>query len=206
MPFTWTPAKLFDVVTHPNWTRRMGSHGIPRPQLMFHVPWGPESAPVEMRTRLSPALDWDLIRWFRDEWTAPLMVKGLSDPRQAKAALDAGVDAIVVSNHGGRQLDGAVATIDVLPEFVAEVGGRLPILIDSGFRTGADVVKALALGATAVQVGRAAAYAVATAGEDGVAHALAILRAEIDATMALCGVTKIDDLNAGFIRRRGGEP
>jgi (S)-mandelate dehydrogenase len=206
MPFTWTPAKLFDVVTHPNWTRRMGSHGIPRPQLMFHVPWGPEGAPVEMRTRLSPALDWDLIRWFRDEWTAPLMVKGLSDPRQAKAALDAGVDAIVVSNHGGRQLDGAVATIDILPEFVDEVGGKLPILIDSGFRSGADVVKALALGATAVQVGRAAAYAVATAGEDGVAHALAILRAEIDATMALCGVTKIDELNAGFIRRRGGEP
>lgn len=134
------------------------------------------------------------------------MVKGLSDPRQAKVALDAGIDAIVVSNHGGRQLDGAVATIEVLPEFVAEVGGRLPILIDSGFRSGTDVVKALALGATAVQVGRAAAYAVATAGEDGVAHALAILRAEIDATMALCGVTKIGDLNARFVRRRGGEP
>jgi (S)-mandelate dehydrogenase len=202
MPFAWTPAKLLDVVTHPDWTRRIGPHGIPRPKLMFSVPWGPEGAAPDMRTRLSPAIDWDLIRWFRDEWKAPLMVKGLADPRQAKVALDAGVDAIVISNHGGRQLDGAVATVDVLPEFVAEVGGKLPILIDSGFRTGTDVVKALALGATAVQVGRAAAYALATAGEEGVAHALSILKSEIDTAMALMGVTKIADLNPGLIRRR----
>ena len=126
----------------------------------------------------------------------------MSDPRQAKVALDAGIDAIVISIHGGRQLDGAVATIDILPEFVTEVGGRLPILIDSGFRTGTDVVKALALGATAVQVGRAAAYALATAGEDGVAHALSILRSEIDTAMALMGVTKIADLGPSLIRRR----
>jgi (S)-mandelate dehydrogenase len=203
MPFAWNPAKLFDVVTHPDWTRRIGPHGIPRPKLMFHVPWGAEGAAPDMRTRLSPALDWDLIRWFRDEWQAPLMVKGLADPRQAKVALDAGVDAIVISNHGGRQLDGAVATIDILPEFVAEVGGKLPILIDSGFRTGTDVVKALALGATAVQVGRAAAYAVATAGEAGVAHALSILKSEIDTAMALMGVTRIADLNPSLIRRIG---
>jgi (S)-mandelate dehydrogenase len=202
MPFAWTPAKLFDVATHPDWARRIGPHGIPRPKLMFAVPWGAEGAAPEMRTRLSPALDWDLIRWFRDEWRAPLMVKGLADPRQAKVALEAGIDAIVISNHGGRQLDGAVATIDILPEFVAELGGKMPILIDSGFRTGMDVVKALALGATAVQVGRAAAYAVATAGEAGVAHALAILKAEIDTTMALLGVAKIADLNPSLIRRR----
>jgi (S)-mandelate dehydrogenase len=202
MPFAWTPAKLFDVVSHPGWTMRIGPHGIPRPALMGLVPWGVTGA-SDMRTRLSPAIDWDMIRWFRDEWRAPLMVKGLSDPRQAKMALAAGLDAIVISNHGGRQLDGAVATIEILPEFVAEIGGKLPILIDSGFRTGMDVVKALALGATAVQVGRAAAYALATAGEEGVAHALAILRAEIDTTMALCGVTRIGDLNPGFVRRRG---
>jgi (S)-mandelate dehydrogenase len=205
MPFAWTPSKLFDVVTHPDWTRRIGPHGIPRPKLMFHVPWGAEGLAPDMRTRLDPSLDWDLIRWFRDEWKRPLMVKGLADPRQAKVALDAGIDAIVISNHGGRQLDGAVATVDILPEFVAEVGGKLPILIDSGFRTGTDVVKALALGATAVQVGRAAAYAVATAGEDGVAHALSILKSEIDTTMALLGITKVADLNPSFIRRRGGE-
>jgi (S)-mandelate dehydrogenase len=206
MPFAWSPGKLFDVMTHPGWTRRIGPHGIPRPKLMFAVPWGAEGAAPDMRSRLSPALDWDLIRWFRDEWQAPLMVKGLADPRQAKIALAAGIDAVVISNHGGRQLDGAVATIDILPEFVAEVGGRLPILIDSGFRTGTDVVKALALGATAVQVGRAAAYAVAAAGEAGVAQALAILRSEIDTAMALCGVTKIGDLHPSLIRRRGGSP
>jgi len=108
----------------------------------------------------------------------------------------------VISNHGGRQLDGAVATIDILPEFVAEVGGKLPILIDSGFRTGTDVVKALALGATAVQLGRAAAYAVATAGEEGVAHAIGIVKSEIDTAMALCGVTRVADLNPSLVRRR----
>lgn len=205
MPFAWTPAKLFDVMTHPDWTSRIGPHGIPRPQLMFHVPWGAPNAAPDMRTRLASALDWDLIRWFRDEWKKPLMVKGLADPRQAKIALNAGIDAIVISNHGGRQLDGAVATIEILPEFVAEVGGKLPILIDSGFRTGADVVKALALGATAVQIGRAAAYAVATAGEAGVAHAIGLLKAEIDSTMALCGIAKSGDLNPSLIRRRGGE-
>src|SRR6185312_10218787 len=202
MPFAWTPAKLFDVVTHPDWTRRIGPHGIPRPRLMFHVPWAEPGAAPDMRTRLSPSLDWDLIRWFRDEWKKPLMVKGLADPRQARIALEAGIDAVVISNHGGRQLDGAVATIDILPEFVAEVGGKLPILIDSGFRTGTDVVKALALGATAVQLGRAAAYAVATAGEEGVAHAIGIVKSEIDTAMALCGVTRVADLNPGLVRRR----
>jgi (S)-mandelate dehydrogenase len=203
MPFAWTPAKLFDVATHPDWTRRIGPHGIPRPKLMFAVPWGAEGGAPDMRTRLSPALDWDLIRWFRDEWKKPLMVKGLADPRQAKIALEAGIDAVVISNHGGRQLDGAVATIDILPEFVAEVGGKLPILIDSGFRTGADVVKALALGATAVQIGRPAAWAVATAGEAGVVQAISILKSEIDTAMALCGITRIGDLHPSLIRRRG---
>ncbi|HEY5210005.1 MAG TPA: alpha-hydroxy acid oxidase [Stellaceae bacterium] len=204
MPFAWTASKLFDVATRPDWTMRIGPHGIPRPKLMFAVPWGAEGAAPDMRTRLSPALSWDLIRWLRDEWQGPLMVKGLADPHQASVALAAGIDAIVISNHGGRQLDGAVATIDLLPEFVAEVGGKLPILIDSGFRTGMDVVKALALGATAVQVGRAAAYAVATAGEAGVDHALTILRGELDTTMALMGVTRIADLNPSLIRRTGG--
>jgi (S)-mandelate dehydrogenase len=203
MPFAWSPRKVLDVALHPDWARRIGPHGSPRPSLMFAVPWGAPGAP-DMRTRLSPAIGWDLLRWFRDEWQGRLIVKGLADPRQGRVALEAGMDAIVISNHGGRQLDGAIATIDILPEFVAEVGGRLPILIDSGFRTGADVVKALALGATAVQIGRAAAYGVAIAGEAGAAHALAILRAEIDTTMALCGVTKIGHLDPQLVRRAGG--
>jgi (S)-mandelate dehydrogenase len=205
MPFAWTPRKFLDVALHPEWAMRIGPHGAPRPSLMHAVPWGGEGAAPDMRTRLSPALDWDLLRWFRDEWRGTLIVKGLADPRQAKRALNAGMDAIVISNHGGRQLDGAVATIEILPEFVAEIGGKLPILIDSGFRTGTDVVKALALGATAVQMGRTMAYAVATAGEAGVVRALDILRAEIDVAMALCGVTKIGDLNPVLIRRIGAE-
>jgi (S)-mandelate dehydrogenase len=202
MPFRWTPRKFLDVALHPDWARRIGPHGAPRPALMFAVPWG--EGPAEMRTRLSPALDWDFLRWFRDDWKGRLIIKGLADPRQGTAALAAGMDAIVISNHGGRQLDGAIATIDVLPEFVAAVGGKLPVLIDSGFRTGADVVKALALGASGVLLGRAAAYGLAVAGEAGVARALEILRAEIDTTMALMGITRIGDLDASLVRRRGG--
>lgn len=200
MPFVWTPRKLLDIALHPEWAARMGPHGVPYPDLMFSVPWGAGGSP-NVGTRFSPAIDWDVIRWFRDEWRGKLMVKGLADPNQARVALDAGVDAIVISNHGGRQMDGAVATIEILPEFVAAVGGKMPILIDSGFRTGPDIVKALALGATAIQIGRAAAYAAATAGEAGVAHAIEILRAEIDTTIALCGVTRIADLNPKFVRR-----
>ncbi|MGH6990889.1 MAG: alpha-hydroxy acid oxidase [Stellaceae bacterium] len=202
MPFRWTPRKFLDVASHPDWARRIGPHGAPHPALMFAVPWGDGAA--EMGNRLSPSIDWDLLRWFRDAWHGRLIVKGLADPRQGRIALEAGMDAIVISNHGGRQLDGAVATIDILPEFVAAVGGKLPILIDSGFRTGADVVKALALGASAVQIGRAAAYGLAVAGEAGVAHALQILRAEIDTTMALMGITRIGDLDPNLIRSRGG--
>jgi (S)-mandelate dehydrogenase len=205
MPFAWTPRKFLDVALHPEWAMRVGPHGAPRPSLMFAVPWGKGGA-TDMRTRLSPALDWDLLKWFRDEWQGRLIVKGLADPRQARVALEAGMDAIVISNHGGRQLDGAVATIAILPEFVAEIGGRLPILIDSGFRTGTDILKALALGATAVQLGRAMAYAVATAGQAGVERAIEILRAEFDVAMALCGAAKIGDLNRGFVRRQGASP
>ena len=200
MPFAWTPRKFLDVALHPEWAARIGPHGAPRPSLMFALPWGVDGA-ADMRTRLTPALDWDLLRWFRDEWKGTLIVKGLADPRAAKIALDSGMDAVVISNHGGRQLDGAIATIDILPEFVAEVGGKMPILIDSGFRSGTDVVKALALGATAVQLGRAMAYAVATAGEAGAVRALDIVRGELDTAMALCGVARIADLTPALIRR-----
>jgi len=204
MPFRWTPRRFLDVALHPPYAMRMGRQGIPRPHLMYAIPWAEQEAAdptAMMRNRLTPALDWDLLRWLRDQWKGPLIVKGITDPRQAKNALAAGMDAIVISNHGGRQMDGAVSTIDVLPDFATEIGGRMPILIDSGFRTGTDILKALALGATAVQVGRAAAYALAAAGEDGVHHALALLRAEIDIGMALCGVTTIGALNRDFIRR-----
>src|ERR671916_3156178 len=143
------------------------------------------------RHRFSPSLSWDSLAWLRDAWSGPLVLKGLMDARQAGRAVAAGYDAVVVSNHGGRQLDGAASTIEVLPNFVSEIGGRVPILIDSGFSSGIDVVKALAMGASAVQIGRSFVYALATAGESGVAKAIDLFRSEIDNAMALCGATSV---------------
>jgi (S)-mandelate dehydrogenase len=115
--------------------------------------------------------------------------------------LAVGYDGIVISNHGGRQLDGAISPMEVLPEFHGETGGRIPLLIDGGFRSGVDVLKAIALGASAVQLGRVMVYALATAGEMGVDHALNLFRAEIENAMALCGVTRLDQLDERSVRR-----
>jgi (S)-mandelate dehydrogenase len=146
-------------------------------------------------------VSWDLLKLIRDEWRGPLLVKGLLEPRQAAAALAAGYDAIVISNHGGRQLDGVVSPIEMLPEFRNEVGGRMPLLIDGGFRSGTDVIKAIALGASAVQLGRLPIFALAVAGDAGVHHALQLIRSEIEDTMALCGVTRLAQLNETMVRR-----
>lgn len=134
-------------------------------------------------------------------WPRVFMLKGVMSPDDARRAADHGVDAIVVSNHGGRQLDASEATIDALPDIVAAVGDRMTVLFDSGIRRGTDVVKALALGAKAVLVGRATLFAVAAAGEPGVDRTLAMLRDEIDRTLALCGCRNISEVDASLIRR-----
>ena len=145
-------------------------------------------------------LDWSSIEWIRRHWPRPLLLKGVLDPEDARRALDHGLDGIVVSNHGGRQLDSAPATIDVLPEIVTAVAGRVPVLVDGGFRRGSDIVKALALGARAVLLGRATLYGLAAAGEPGVAQVLEMLRAEIERTMILIGAASIRDLSPDRVR------
>jgi len=132
----------------------------------------------------------------------PLLLKGVLHPDEAKTALDHGIDGLIVSNHGGRQLDGAPASLDALPGVVEAVRGRLPVLVDGGIRRGADVVKALALGAAACLVGRPHLWGLAIAGEAGVAHVLDLYRREIDRVMALCGVGKIADIGPELIFRR----
>ena len=129
-----------------------------------------------------------------------LLLKGVLSAEDARRAVDHGVEGIIVSNHGGRQLDGAPASLDVLPEVVDAVGGRAEVLFDGGVRRGADVVAALALGARAVLVGRAYLYGLATAGQAGVETALSILRAEIDRTLALIGVPRAADLDRSAVR------
>lgn len=159
-----------------------------------------------MAQLLDPAMSWRDVADLRKLWTGPLILKGVLHPEEARAALDHGVDGLIVSNHGGRQLDGAPASIDVLPAIVAAVEGRIPILVDGGIRRGSDVVKALALGAKACLVGRPVLWGLAVAGEAGVAHMLDIYGREIDRVMGLCGITRAADIGRDllFFRNRNG--
>jgi L-lactate dehydrogenase (cytochrome) len=141
---------------------------------------------------------WDDLRWIRDAWKGHVVVKGVHTADDARRAIDAGADAIVVSNHGGRQLDGVAATIRVLPEVVAAVAGRIDVLLDGGIRRGSDVVKALCLGARAVLVGRAYAYGLGAAGGAGVARAIDILRSDIVRTLKLLGIASTAALDGSF--------
>jgi (S)-mandelate dehydrogenase len=140
---------------------------------------------------------------LRDLWKGKLVIKGVLNASDAEIAARHGVDGIVLTNHGGRQLDGAVSPMDVLAEVHEAVGERLTVMIDSGFRRGSDVVKALALGAKAVLLGRAVLYGTAAGGEAGTAHALEILRMEIDRVLALLGCTSIQQLGPAHLRLTG---
>ncbi len=142
----------------------------------------------------NPTLTWDDLGFLREHWSGPIALKGILHPDDARRAADSGMDGIVVSNHGGRQVDGAVGALDALPAIVDAVGDRIEVLMDSGVRTGADVVKALALGARAVLLGRPYVYGLGLAGESGVKHVLRSLLAELELTIALSGATGPSDL------------
>jgi len=163
----------------------------------------PDTGPMEYAD-VSVALEqavvtWDDLGWIRELWGGPVIVKGILTADDARRAVDVGADALVVSNHGGRQLDGAPATARVLPEIVASVGKQIEVLVDGGIRRGADVVKALCLGARAVLVGRAYAYGLGAGGEAGVARALEILRSDVVRTMKLLGCADVADLDASLL-------
>jgi len=148
--------------------------------------------------QFDPRVGWDDIRWLRAQWSGRLVLKGIMEADDALRALDCGVDGIVVSNHGGRQLDGVASTIHQLPA----VGGQLPILLDGGIRSGVDLLRALALGAQGVLIGRPWAWALAAGGEAAVMQLLASLQAELATAMALCGVNRLDQIDASLLERR----
>ncbi len=147
-----------------------------------------------MGSLLDPAMNWDDVAQLRAQWPGPLLLKGILHPDDARRALAMGVDGLIVSNHGGRQLDGAAGALDALPAIVAAVEDRIPLLLDGGIRRGTDVVKALALGARAVLIARPQLWGLTVAGEAGVAQVLAIYRSEIDRVMGLLGAANIDAL------------
>lgn len=149
--------------------------------------------------QFDPTLDWDDVKWVRDQWKGKLILKGILDPEDVEPAIASGADAIIVSNHGGRQLDGALSAIRALPAIVEAVRGRTEVHLDSGVRSGQDVIKALALGARAVHVGRAFVYGLGAMGEAGVTTALAILRKELDVTMGFCGLRDVKKVDRSIL-------
>jgi (S)-mandelate dehydrogenase len=204
LPFKWTPTSFIDTAVHTSWALSMLREGSPTLRLfgevLGQVPKGATISEV-MQQQISASFTWDDVAWLRAQWPGTLVLKGLSTPLHAMNARMAAVDGAVVSNHGGRQLDGAPSTIGALPAFI-EAAGDMTILIDSGFRSGVDIAKALALGAHGVQLGRATLFGLATAGEAGVRHAVDILRRELDIAMALCGATSIDALRGRAVLTR----
>ena len=157
-----------------------------------------------IHANFDPSVSWKDVEWLRQRWDGPLIIKGILDAEDARQAVQAGADAIVVSNHGGRQLDGVVSTARALPRVAEAVGGKLPVLVDGGVRSGLDVVRMLALGADFVLLGRAWAYALAAAGGSGVANVLKIVEAEMRVAMALTACTAVSEIDADVLDGNGG--
>jgi (S)-mandelate dehydrogenase len=188
---------------HPRWLlgvmgRYMLEGGMPR-FVNYPTEIGGKITGKPSRQANSASVSWDDIRILRDRWPKKLIVKGILRPEDALQAVSCGVDAVIVSNHGGRMMDAAPASIDCLAAIVAAVGERVTVLFDGGIRRGTDIVKALALGAKAVLIGRATLYGLAAGGQPGVEHSLQMLASETDRTLALVGCCNIDELNASFV-------
>jgi (S)-mandelate dehydrogenase len=204
-PMKLSTANLLDVLRHPGWLRRvMIPKGAPQfENLREFLPPGVDSALAGVRfmgTQLNPRLSWQDMEHVRRRWPGKLVLKGVLCLDDAKRSVDVGADGIVLTNHGGRQLDSSVSGVELLPAVCAEVGDRLCVLVDGGFRRGSDVLKALALGAHGVMIGRAALYGLAAGGEAGVAHALGLLRTEMERGMTLLGCRNLAELGRPLIR------
>jgi L-lactate dehydrogenase (cytochrome) len=207
-PSAWARARRgLDLVSHPRWIRDVALGGKPLTfgNLEQAVPGArsPGSFRHWVDAQFDPSVTWDDIAWVRENWTGRLLVKGVLDSEDARRAVEVGVDGVIVSNHGGRQLDSVPSTVQALPAVVEAVGGQVEVLVDGGVRTGLDVVKMLALGARAVLIGRAWAWAVAARGEAGVRHVLAILQADIDVALGLTGRTSFADVDRSALYRDG---
>ncbi|MBV9757198.1 MAG: alpha-hydroxy-acid oxidizing protein [Alphaproteobacteria bacterium] len=192
------PRTILDMALHAGWLLRMRE--------ARHITFANYAQPGErgqdivslgayMATMLDPAATWRDVAWLRGLWQGPLVLKGILHPDEAREAVAIGADAVIVSNHGGRQLDGAIASLDALPGVVGAVQGAIPVLLDGGVRRGADVVKAIALGATACLIGRPALWGLAVAGQAGVVQILDIFRREIDRVLTLSGIEDIKQLH-----------
>lgn len=212
VPPKFTPRFMFEIARKPAWAFGMlGTKRRTFGNIHGHVTEATNLSSLSRWTaqQFDLTLNWKDIAWIKKRFGGPVVVKGILDPEDAQAAIDNGADGIVVSNHGGRQLDGAPSTIRVLPEIVDAVGHKTEVFMDSGIRSGQDVIKALALGAKGTFVGRAMAYGLGAGGEAGVTRALTIIQKEMDTTMALMGERDIKNIGShnvysnDLVRRQG---
>ncbi|KNX41897.1 L-lactate dehydrogenase (cytochrome) [Roseovarius tolerans] len=197
-----TPASVANMMTKVHWG--LGMLGTKRRSfgnIVGHAKGvtDPSSLSAWTSEAFDQALDWDRIRVFRKMWDGPLIIKGIMDPRDALEALNVGADAIIVSNHGGRQLDGALSAIRALPAIMDAVGDKIEVHLDSGIRSGQDVLKALAMGAKGTYIGRAFVYGLGAMGEAGVSKTLEVICKELDTTMGLCGRRDVHDLDRDIL-------
>ena len=210
IPFTFTRKNITDVLMHPRWllgvlAKYMMTTGMPRYEnYPSEIKYKVTAAPMGRSQMKNDSLNWEDLKVLRKMWPGTLILKGIAHPHDAVKAADCGCDAVVVSNHGGRNLDGSMAPLEALPDVVDAVGKRLPVIVDSGFRRGSDVVKALALGASAVLIGRATLYGVAAGGYDGATRAIDLFREEISRVMALLGVNSVEELGPELLHFQDG--
>ena len=197
-----TPRNILNMLTKPRWC--LGMLATPRREfrnLVGHIP-GVEnltSLAQWSAEQLDPTLSWKDVAWIRDLWGGKLILKGVMDPADARLAADSGADALIVSNHGGRQLDGAPASLEALPGIVQAVGDEIEVWLDGGIRSGQDVLKALAMGAKGTLIGRAFNYGLGAMGQAGVSRCLEILARELDLSMAFCGHRDINDVDGDIL-------
>ncbi len=197
-----TLANLLNLVTKPAWCMRMlGTKRRQFGNIVGHVKGVENMSSLSEWTsaQFDPTLSWADVEWVKKKWGGKLILKGILDPDDARLAADSGADALVVSNHGGRQLDGAMSSIRALPAIADAVGSKIEVWMDGGVRSGQDVLKAIALGARATLIGRPFLYGLGAMGEAGVAKCLDIIRAELDVSMALCGRTRIQDVDRSIL-------
>lgn len=198
-----TLANLFNLATKPRWC--LGMLGTSRRKfgnIHGHVKGVTDMSNLGAWTadQFDPRLNWGDVEWIKKRWGGKIIIKGIMEPEDARFAVDSGADALIVSNHGGRQLDGAPSTITALPAIVDAVDSQIEVHMDSGIRSGQDVLKARALGARGTYIGRAFLYGLGAAGEAGVTKALEIIRHELDTTMAFCGHTNIENVDQNIFR------
>jgi (S)-mandelate dehydrogenase len=201
-PLQATPRLCADVFAHPRWAWQLLQHGIPSlANLECAGESGGQAKVALLQRRMDRSFTWRRLEEIRSRWHGAIVLKGILRARDAKRAVDCGIDGIVVSNHGGRQLDCVPSSMDVLESVLTAVAGKLEVLVDGGFRRGSDVIKALALGARGVLIGRPALYGLGAAGERGVFAVLDYLLADIQRTMTLLGVSRLTDLTPQYTMR-----